>query len=91
MRLRRLLLIVAPVGSGIVFQAGCDPVPAFLNLANGFNPCLTILACDPAYYAFATSGLEGAGADPEKSPFCTFPPYCGPDVDPYYGGILGGP
>lgn len=84
---RKMMLAVASAGAGVAFQFTCNPVPATLNLLEGFNPCLTILACDPALYQFATSGLEGPGADPDKSPFCTFPPYCDPDVDPLYGGL----
>lgn len=87
-RSKRLLLALA---SGVAFQFTCNPVPAFLNLFDGFNPCLTILACDPAVYQFTTSGIEGPGSDPSKSPFCVYPPYCAPDVDPLYGGVLGGP
>lgn len=87
--LKKMALSAAAVVAGGVSYA-CAPVPALINTITGVNPCGTILACDPRLYNFATSGLDGPGADPDKDPFCTFPPYCTQDEDPLYGGLVGG-
>lgn len=71
---------------GISFQFGCNPLGAITNSIRDFNPCLTILACDPQVYSFATSGIDGAGVT-DADPFCTYPPFCTAGQDPIYGGI----
>jgi hypothetical protein len=76
----------ALVLGGTCFQFGCDPLAAIGRGLNDFNPCLTILACDPQVYAFASSGIEGGGVT-EADPFCTFPPFCTAAQDPIFGGI----
>lgn len=73
--------------SGVMFQAGgCNP----LRFVNSINPCLTIIACNPAAYEFARSGLDGNTFDPEIDPFCALPPFCGPEEDPIFGTVFGG-
>jgi hypothetical protein len=73
--LRKGLLAAA---AGAVLPAGCGDLGRFV--AN-FNPCGTILNCDPVQYEFIRSGYEGPGADPDIDPACTYPPYC--DGDPF--------
>jgi hypothetical protein len=88
-RTRQWALVAATLAGGTLFQScGLGTVTGLLT---NFNPCLTILVCNPAEYRLITSGLDGPGADPDKSPFCTFPPFCDADDDPLYGGILGAP
>lgn len=73
--LRRFALLT---GFGVVFQAGlggCGLFEIGRSIAR-FNPCGTILNCDPQLYEFATSGYEGPGADPSRGIyFTTLPPY----------------
>lgn len=84
-RSRRSLLITiaAVVSGGISMQLSCAT-----SLFNGFNPCLTVLLCDPRAYQFVTSGIDGPGVVPEEDPFCTFPPFCTAAQDPIFGGLL---
>jgi hypothetical protein len=73
---------------GTCFQlAGCDLVSGAAKAIANINPCGTILACDPALYEFANSGIDGPGVRPDLDPFCTYPPFCSTDVDPIYGGL----
>ncbi len=72
---------------GTCFQLGSCIGGATRYVAN-FNPCGTILNCDPtlydaeaAAYRFITSGYEGPGVDPDIDPACTYPPFC--DGDPF--------
>lgn len=61
-------------GAALFQFGGC-----FENLgvyANNFNPCGTILNCDPADFVFQTSGYQGPGFDPDVDLTCTFPPFC---------------
>ena len=56
----------------------CDVVSYVSNV----NPCGTILNCDPLEYEFVKADYQGPGVDVELDPFCTWPPFCDPDVDP---------
>jgi hypothetical protein len=69
--LLRMCLLAAAVGT--VLPAGCGSLGQ--AVAN-FNPCGTILNCDPVQYNFIRSGYKGPGADPDVDPSCTYPPYC---------------
>lgn len=83
--MRRLAAALAT--GGVCLQLGsCGPATV-LRFAAQFNPCGTILICDPAAYEFVRSGYDGPGVDTSVDPFCTYPPYCGPEVDPLYGGL----
>ena len=77
MRAMRLFVVLGVGGIGLQFS-GCGPadVGSFLG---SFNPCGTILACDPVTYDFIRSGYEGPGADPDVDPACTYPPFCAND------------
>lgn len=84
---RPLLRRLAALGilGGTCFQfAGC---PAdVLSYVRNFNPCGTILNCNPGTYAFISSGYKGPGANPKIDPACTFPPFCNvmtPGSDPF--------
>jgi hypothetical protein len=65
---------------------GCGDVGALI--AN-FNPCGTILNCDPREYTFIRSGYRGPGVDPNVDPSCTYPPFCPADSDPFVPAIPG--
>lgn len=80
--LRKTLYRTFPIALlvGTTFQGGCG----VLRYVNQFNPCGTILNCDPVAYRFITSGYEGPGVNPEIDPACTFPPFCA--NDPFVGG-----
>ena len=89
MRMIRFAAAVA-MGASLFQVAGCNPVSSLTGfLTDTFNPCGSILNCDPAAYRFLASGYEGPGFDPSVDPACTFPPYCAPD--PFVGGLAGGP
>ena len=84
---RRLLHVAVSLAvSGTLFQiGGCDLSTAF-GFIRDYNPCGTILVCDPVSYRFLTSGYEGPGVDPTIDPACTYPPYCNrmtPGSDPF--------
>jgi hypothetical protein len=82
---KMLRLAVALLAGGMMFQvAGCS-LGDSLAFLRDFNPCGTILNCDPVDYAFRTSGYQGPGVDPDIDPFCTYPPFCNPTVDPIAG------
>ncbi len=89
-RFRRLMLrYAAPLavgGSSFVWINGCSP-QGLTNLLSGFNPCTTILACDPTVFEFLTSGYEGPGVNVDIDPFCTYPPFCDAADDPIFGGL----
>jgi len=79
---RLVKLSTVGLAAGACFQlSGCSVQGVGQYLAN-FNPCGTILYCDPVAYNFVMSGYKGPGADPEVDPFCTYPPYCDSAVDP---------
>ena len=74
--------------AGTAFQlGGCFSGAS--NLLRDFNPCGTILNCDPNTYRLAASGYEGPGADPDVDPFCTWPGLCPGTVDPFAPGGAG--
>lgn len=76
-RFLRVLTLAALAGMSVQLSA-CYGFPQYV--AN-FNPCGTILNCDPVEYRFLTSGYEGPGADPDIDPACTYPPFC--EGDPF--------
>ena len=89
MRIVRFAAAVA-MGASVFQIAGCNPLSSLTGFfTNTFNPCGSILNCDPAAYRFLSSGYEGPGFDPSVDPACTFPPFCNPD--PFVGGLAGGP
>ncbi len=77
-RVLRVASLVAIAGT--CFQAGgcLGDVGSFVN---NFNPCGTLLYCDPVQYRFVSSGYQGPGVDPDVDPSCTYPPFC--DSDPF--------
>ena len=79
----------AAVGASLFQVGGCNPVSSLTGfLTDTFNPCGSILNCDPASYRFLSSGYEGPGFDPSVDPACTFPPFCQPPlIDPFIGGL----
>lgn len=77
----RLVAIACAAGACLTQVSGC--LGGLGKYASNFNPCGTILVCDPVAYRFYTSGYDGPGADPDIDPACTYPPFCGSDVDPF--------
>lgn len=73
-RLRWFCLLA---GVGTTFQFGACGTAA--NYVRNLNPCIIILACDPAAFNFLTSGYQGPGVNPDIDPACTFPPFCAND------------
>ena len=73
---------------GACFQIGsCDILGTAAAAIASINPCGTLLDCDPAYYQFITSGIDGPGVRADIDPFCTYPPFCGATQDPIFGGL----
>ena len=67
---------IAVMALGSCYQIlGCGLSDLTSYVAN-FNPCGTILLCDPVAYEFNMSGYDGPGVDPDIDPACTYPPYC---------------
>ena len=61
---------------GLLFESGGCGLFEIGRAIGRFNPCGTILACDPTTYEFLTSGYQGPGADPSRGIyFTTLPPY----------------
>ncbi len=85
LRLRTLRLAVAASAVGLTYQLGGCSISGIKHYVGSFNPCGTILNCDPVTYRFITSGYEGPGADPNVDPICTYPPFC-PD-DPFVATV----
>lgn len=88
MRNRRMIKTLGAIGvaAALLLLSGCDLVQGAVGYVRDFNPCGTILACDPAEYRFLTSGYEGPGADPDVDMTCTYPPYCGTQTIPAGAG-----
>jgi hypothetical protein len=85
-RNRFVLLATSVLGLGTLWQVGGCSFNDAVGFVKDFNPCLTIMACDPVAYRFLTSGYQGPGADPEIDPACTYPPFCNittPGSDPF--------
>jgi hypothetical protein len=59
------------------------------SFITSFNPCGTILNCDPREYTFIRSGYRGPGVDPAVDPSCTYPPFCPAADDPFVPAIVG--
>ncbi len=76
----RFVLLLSLAGASLFQFGGCGLGDA-IQFVTGYNPCGTILACDPVTYEFIRSGYDGPGADPEVDPSCTYPPFC--DNDPF--------
>lgn len=87
----RLAKAAALLGAGgAILQLGsCGPA-GVTNFLGNFNPCGSVLNCDPLAYNFLTSGYRGPGANPDIDPFCSYPPFCDPGVDPLVGNLNGG-
>lgn len=83
-RTLRMVAIIATVGTCL--QLG-SCIGTGLSYAANFNPCGTILNCDPVTYRFVRSGYEGPGVDPDVDPACTYPPFC--DGDPFAPAAAG--
>jgi hypothetical protein len=81
-RNKRLMHLVAAAAiAGTCFQlGGC--MGGVANYIGSFNPCGTLLYCDPATYRFAQADYEGPGVDPDLDLFCTWPGFCEPTADP---------
>lgn len=93
-RMRFVRFAAAMAMGASVFQlGGCNPVSSLTGFfGETFNFCGSVLNCDPAAYRFLSSGYEGPGFAPDIDPACTFPPFCGPPlIDPFVGGLAGGP
>lgn len=91
MRTRRSTWLAVLIGGGIAFQfLGCTP-EGLVSLFGNFNPCGTVLNCNPQTFLFAREGIDGPGVRVDVDPFCSFPPFCGPGTDPVFGTVLGGP
>ncbi len=84
--IRRLRLATMIAVSGMCFQLGSCSLGDVFSYITNINPCGTIMTCDPGLYDLAVGGYEGPGADPDLDPFCTWPPYCDPGIDPIGGG-----
>ena len=76
--------------SGAMMQiGGCSP-SGLANYIGNFNPCGSVLNCDPLAYNFLTSNYRGPGANPEVDIACSYPPFCDPEDDPFVGNLNGG-
>lgn len=71
----RMLRVAAVVATaGMCFQLG-SCVTGGLRYAASYNPCGSILNCDPAQYEYLTE-YDGPGIDIDYDPTCTWPPFC---------------
>lgn len=87
-RLRNVRRLIAAMSvGGVCLQIDTCGTAQFLA---GFNPCGSLLNCDPRLYAFVQSDAGQPGGNYNVDPFCTFPPFCTTAQDPIFGG-LGGP
>ncbi len=84
----RSAVAVAIGGSAFQF-GGCNL--GIGQVLNNFNPCGTVLDCDPRLYQFSTSGIDEPGEGLDIDPFCTFPPFCDASQDPIFGGLAENP
>jgi hypothetical protein len=81
-RRRILLLIVSVVVAGPSLIAGGCSLGDIGHYFASFNPCGSVLNCNPTTYTFITSGYRGPGLNPKVDPSCTYPPFCGTS-DPF--------
>lgn len=72
---RSVKLMIATLSTGMLFQVG-GCLSTVGSAVLDFNPCTTVLNCDPLTFEFVTSGYEGPGVDFDVDPACTFPPFC---------------
>jgi hypothetical protein len=70
---------------GTTFQAGC-----LGTLMRNFNPCGTIIECDPLEYDYLAYGLPENAPDWDLDPTCTLPGFCGPVPFPFGGSGTAG-
>ena len=79
----KILALAAPLATGgMMLQVSCSGAA---NLLGQVNPCGTILACDPLLYRLIAADIDSPGVRPEIDIFCSYPPFCPPDVDPILG------
>lgn len=91
MRIRRSTLLTLLIGGGFAFQfLGCSP-EGIASLFGNFNPCGTVLNCNPQVFLFAREGIDGPGVRVNVDPFCSFPPFCPAQNDPIFNFGAGGP
>ncbi|MGE0481982.1 MAG: hypothetical protein AB7Q17_16090 [Phycisphaerae bacterium] len=87
LKIRAVRVLASLSVGGSCLQLGACGLDGLGNFVSNFNPCLTILLCDPVAYRFDTSGYRGPGVDPDIDPSCTYPPYCSPpygaNADPF--------
>ena len=86
-RTRTVSLLLSLAMGGTCLQLGACNLEGIVGFAQSFNPCGTILACDPATYRFVMADITGPGVQPDLDPFCTWPPLCDAGVDPIFGGV----
>lgn len=91
LRMRVLGLVMSVLAGGTCLQVGGCSLEGLTSFVSSFNPCGTILVCDPAEYRFIMADITEPGVQPSIDPFCTWPPLCPPTVDPIFGGLLGLP
>jgi hypothetical protein len=88
-RCNNLVFTALALAAGTCFQfSGCGLGDLGSLIAN-FNPCGTILNCDPELYAFIRADYNGPGVDPDIDPSCTYPPYCPSSNDPFVPVLTG--
>ena len=78
----RIMLAILFVGT--TFQGGC-----LGTIMRNFNPCGTLIDCDPLEYDYLAYGLPENAPDWDVDPTCTLPGFCGPVPFPF-GGSGGG-
>jgi len=71
-----LALLVTATLTGPMGQFGC-----ITAMAKNFNPCGTILNCDP--YEWDIMMMDGNFPDWDLDPTCTIPGSCGDGIYPY--------
>lgn len=72
----RSMMTFAVLSAGTALQTGACSPRALVNFGRNFNPCGTVLECDPVLFNFIRSDYQGPGVDLESDLFCTFPPLC---------------
>ena len=89
-RTRKALMTFAMTATfGTCLQLGGCSLGSAFDAIKSFNPCGTILTCDPAEYEFIRSGIDELGASPNDDPYCVTPPFCSAEQDPIFGGVGG--
>ena len=70
---------------GTVLQGSC-----LTTAMRQFNPCGTIIDCNPLEYDYLVYGLPENAPDWDLDPTCTIPGFCGGTPFPFGGGGGGG-